>query len=388
MGGCLVAHTHNHYDATNKTDYDKFVILVCNVSNEHHLTQKERVILEAMISQWKKNHNDPNGDKINIIYMNETDKSSNAKFAPLQSITQKSRIYVIGHCKPGSDNICSDPTGKEKKVTAFSYQKIGDTLLDNIVNPDIIRDVDEHLTTEDASFFYPNTAARRLRICVPACFSAASAKGDADFNDSFCHKLAKYLFNHRKENVTNQPAVSRILICDVVGNTSYVIPIPLHANASIFEIASYLSTDKTNPTSSGFHKRHYENVTDIFSKTHQPEINYKVTFALPKDVTIDKMKQIDTTIVVYGTAASKSRLQKQIDTQLLLDQCNEIIFNDHSSKQYDEEITTNAKKTREMICFNQLPTIPTWEILFPILTKMLQIQSKDEVNSQGHQLSD
>lgn len=298
----VVSTNANTLEMSEGNKYSQFFILVCNIPDENYLTPSQKSIITGLTIKWKRTQSDPHGENIYIIYLDPNDEVDDPKYHPLAKCDNYSKIYIIGHCHPGSAYIYSDPVyskheneqtlllthknSKNKESRAFKFDKIGQILAVNIKNKDVILKRDE--VTE--SF---NSMARRLRICIPSCFSGVDKIEKEDNNEN---QMVKKSFAYRLFDYLTNDMIKQLVKCDVVGSTGYVVPLPTQSN--IFNISTFVNLMKVifnyEIQATDFHKRHClvdnNKLSTIFPRHKPQNMDYKLSFVIPLDTNIKDIK--------------------------------------------------------------------------------------------------
>jgi hypothetical protein len=219
----------------------------------------EREIIRGMRNKWCRNHADPRAERFHLIFWHPNDEVEDEKFAPLRRLDRQSKLYIIGHSAKGADSIYSDPIYLSEGETKPAKRGLTATYLAQLLYF-CLRDSDAALWLDPTSP-YLSQQRRRLKICVPACYSAAG-KYDAGkrWQAPFIERLMYCLIND----------FSKVLCCDVQGALGIVVPMPGRAGSAI---AHWLARDVTGAGASGFHKRHIVGMG--IWPSHKPSRDYK-----------------------------------------------------------------------------------------------------------------
>lgn len=324
--------------------YSHSFVIICNFPGEEYAGKVEKKILQGFVDKWKSVHHDPEAERIHFIYLHKNDSASMSKFQVLQLADHRSRIYIIGHCKPGADAIRSDAiypvrNGKiKKKMYAqheFSYVDIGMILLHNITNPEVLLSRE---STQD--YFSLYSMNQRLRICVPSCFSGVDLtdKQGKVVEASFAFKLMNFLVNGSD---------SKMLKCDIVASRGFVNPVPAHPSLSKFISFVLDSESRLSSQQSGFHKRYtlvknYESMT-LFPR-HKPDVDYKWTFIISPEAGYAEFTSGRIRISALSKKDGANRHIQQVRSEFMLNHVNSI-----NDSEYPEEQVLLAENIKTAI---------------------------------------
>lgn len=326
------------------------VVLIFNIPDESWVGDTERSIAEGLREKWKREENDPQAERLTLLYCNPDDlyavegNQVPNKFEALSRVDNRSLICIIGHCYEGSEYIYSDPiyesydegvVSESVKVSKqISYRDIGRLLLTNITNKDILFNLgDEKVTVEN---IYPNSLNQRLRICVPSCYSGSdeiSADGEV-LSASFASHLFMYLVGDN--------GAACVLKCNVIGAKALVIPIatePYFLDTAKFLITAGLrrlekklgfdekistgpevDTKQLLSEKRGFHVRYglIDNnvLMSIFPRYRPDDIDFEVMFCITENKQ-SKGKLLEETL---STSELNNRLEQEMlcERQLVL----------------------------------------------------------------------
>lgn len=217
-------------------------IIVCNFSSEKNAAPLEKAILRGFTNKWIKKHNDPQAQRLHIIYWDPEDTTDSERFSVLAKANPYSEIIIVGHSQPGAGEIRSNPIPVYKPekdkyehiAKKLSFFELGSILFYNIKDKRIVRE--RHLMPEN------NPQHNKLKIYVSSCNSAVSGK-NADAPDSFCDQLFSFLMDG-----------SVIMDCDIVGTNGITLPIPIKPNWNILEFW-HLLRGNFHALGEGFHER-------------------------------------------------------------------------------------------------------------------------------------
>lgn len=339
--------------------FEHFVILVCNVASEERTTIAQKKIIKGLTQKWKEEANDPHAERLHIIFLSPNDTFVDEKFAPLKKLNHKGRIYIVGHCEPGSNAIQSDNVyllrdAKTNEVIkrhqrhAYTAEFLGKILIYNLNIED--RDL---LIKRDYDLRHPenyllHNMNRRLRICVPSCYSGTDKmdKSGEFVSYSFCHQLLNYLMNE-------QPY---ILKCDVVGALGLVAPIP--TEPYFWDFAKFVITRNNEEIenaseSRSFHQRQWLVTGDKFAtlipRGSKPE--YEPVFTYPSYISADDLMEGQIRVVKLPPLEGKEFLERQIIAQKLLNLCEQVIAGGITYG----SLTKEATLVRDKIITGNLP---------------------------------
>jgi predicted O-methyltransferase YrrM len=114
-------------------EYSRFVVLVLSRPDDQNLSKPERDIMAGLQNKWAQNHDDPNLERMDIIFVDHNDIDTPhdlEKYKPLTQLDRKSLIYVIGHSNPGEhlqsnkDAYEDGPKYFEQKILQHYYGNI------------------------------------------------------------------------------------------------------------------------------------------------------------------------------------------------------------------------------------------------------------------------
>lgn len=320
--------TQNFFtENTHTNKYSNFFILVCNVPGIEYTNNHQKKIIANLQESWKIKNNDPNLERMHIIFLhpNDPSKAYGEKFRVLNRVDTHSKIYIIGHCHPGSDHISSDPyldKNKNKAKFAYSYVDIAGILLANIQNPNVIF----VRSQEEESLNKINRPARKLRICIPSCNSSVDG---IDESGNIKHSFAKKLF----EFITSKTMY--LINCDLTGSNGYLYPV-----ASEPHISSIIKLFIQTEAEPGFHKRYFwisGNYATVFPR-HKPGNNYKTTFVLAPNLSIDNFDHGVVSFLTLSVRENNDLYQLQTRFEKLLSRCMHIL-DDNSYRSIQQKIT-------------------------------------------------
>lgn len=220
---------HNNPNSTKRT-YDRCVFLVFNCKSEAKLSSLEMVLIEGVKNKWKKNHNDPNGERIEFIYVHPNDfdpyiandkyeiARRNHKYAALARLTSHSHLYLIGHHEINDNRLEVSDDGYNGKTSEkyeyYDIDEIADLLLKYIKHPSVRK----HRELLQAA---PTDAIKeqRIMISIAMCNTAVGllVNGERKTENSFSYQMASRLFNRH-------PLF--LLDCVVSGSTGWLFPTP------------------------------------------------------------------------------------------------------------------------------------------------------------------
>lgn len=288
------------------TEYSQFIILVCNIPDEEYASTQEKAIINGIKHKWKRDQNDPEGERIHIIYMHPDDPSDSEKFKPLKLADNLSKIYITGHCKAGADVIQSDAGIYNENYPGYDAENeqvgFGSRHITNILAENLSKQTMEN----------PQSLNRRLRICVPSCHSGVNQRKDnGEVEKAFSYKLAEKLFENGVK-------------CDVVGYRGYVVPVP--SEPDIYDFVNFMQEKEISQP--GFHKRHFlveghKLFTSIPS--HQPNVNYKQEYIISPKTTEEDIQNNEVKIAILPANKANERLKLQTEAQGALDLSDKII---------------------------------------------------------------
>lgn len=304
----LFEKIHMFNRSKDHNDYSRLVVLVCNKPDGDNLNNHEQKIIDGLKFRWRHEQDDQNMERIHIIFIDRDDCPTDKKFSPLRKLNNLSKIYIVGHCSPGSDVIKSEPIYRhpcypygELSAHGFSYHFFALILKSNITHQRIISNRTE-------AYDLIKRKDRKLKICVTACNSAVSAKIDDKLEQSFTEKLFNILYNQSGD----------IINCDIVGVNGLVAPIG--AKQGMINAMKFIA-DKS--TEIGFNKRYTQTLQNgsmnIFS--HQPNNEYKITRIVEPTTTIDDVSDGKIRSKCLYVAEAKQHLENQqimSDIELLM----------------------------------------------------------------------
>lgn len=339
--------------------FEHFVVLVCNVSSEEKTTISQKKIIKGLTQKWKDEANDPDAERLHIIYLSPGDTFASEKFTPLKNLNHRSRIYIVGHCQPGSNAIQSDNvyslTDVKTKEVIKRYQRHSYTaeFLGKILIYNLNKEDRNLLIRRDHDLRYPenyllHNMNRRLRICVPSCYSGTD-KMDKDgslVSSSFCHQLLNYLMNE-------EPYLVK---CDVVGALGIVAPIP--TEPYFWDFAKFVITrdepEKETEKGASFHQRQWLVAGDRFAtlipRGSKPE--YEPVFTYPSYVNASDLMDSRINVVKLPPLEGKEFLERQVIAQKLLNLCEQVIA---EGRQVYGSLTDQAYLLRDKILTGKLP---------------------------------
>jgi hypothetical protein len=305
-----------------KNKYSSQFILVCNIPEEKLANPSARKIIHGIRTKWSQQNDDPECKRLHIIYLADGDTPENPKFAVLNNADRMSRVYIVGHCAPGSeyiysDNIYIDKKDKNKTIRCkFSFVDLARILLLNISNPEIRVDRDE-------GFHLLMAKSRKLKICLMGCDTALDVK---TITGTIISKSFSSLFIEALHNTFNM-----LFVCDVVGVSGYMLPIA--AKPDFFNYLKYVLDLDYEP---GFHKRymhlpyHKGNINLSvfnFEIAHKPVDEYKIVFVpSPRTTATDVIEQ-DIKYIELDRKEAKYRDIEQENGEIVLGMVNHILNN-------------------------------------------------------------
>jgi hypothetical protein len=316
--------------------YSKFVILVCIEPNEEVIEPAHKIILENVKLKWKKNH-DPTMDpkRFSIIFVSRDDIDSigtpenKNKFAPLNDIDNKSRIYIIGHCRKGSDDIYSNPIIRQGQPgnpapDYFSYKDLALLITENIhmTNSSVL--IPRKLQNDSQQQQSVNSLGRRLKICLTPCNTGTNkVNSNGSIEESFGKKFFDYILNRLPD---------RWLKCDVVATKGIVFPMP--TNPNMLDLLKMLSLIRypTTTATPGFHKRYGlvegHMLSTLFPRHKSTNIDYKIMLIIDPLTTLEQIANRSIPISTLTGADMRARLPNQELAEFIRDDCLRLGMNE------------------------------------------------------------
>lgn len=211
-----------------KIHYSQCVILVFNQDDKNKLSSDEKLLLKAMQDKWRLTQNDPNGERIHIIYIGQSDLdrkqnknfSENPKFAPMKNIDPYSHVYILGHHYiENNEYQISDSQDGDKRVD-FPMSNVAKLFLDCIEHTDVCLDRSNlHLINNSIE-------NQKMKISLVLCDSATGYLEQEENDEGEVENIRDYLdsmaSNFLKELLNSNP--TQYLDCIVTGVIGYVYP--------------------------------------------------------------------------------------------------------------------------------------------------------------------
>jgi len=320
--------------------YSQLYVLVCNIPDERYANAAEKNILAGMKAKWAAANDDPQCERLHIIYLQEGDQPHHPKFAVLNNVDRMAKIYIVGHCAPGANSIYSDDVyarhgRKNEKYAKFSFVDLVRILMLNIDNQEIV------VPDKQLAYQPLMSKSRKLKIHLLACNTATDDKtilGNVK-KTSFASKFAYWAHN----------AFNATLVCDIIAVDGFLIPVgtkPDLINALQYILGS-------NAFEPGFHRRYMQtpysrgNFSFNFFNylpEHKPDFRYKVLFAPSPHTSALQVVQQDIQHIKLDIHDADNRAIEQNNGERTLQLIQHILRMDELS-----HLHTEAEKTRNGI---------------------------------------